>query len=430
MRTLIKNARVLTMDDVFTVHENGCVLVEDDLIAYAGAQEDCPSGKAQHTIDAAGGIVMPGLCNMHTHVSMTYVRGIVNDRPLATWLARILEIEALLEEEDVYWGAMMGIAEMLSGGTTLLSDMYGMTAQIARAAFDTGIRAAVADGFIGGQENADQLERTRALYERFNGERIKVLVGLHAEYSTDSWMVRHAAELARELGTGIHVHVSETTREVDECIERHGMTPPAYLEKHGLFSAGQTVAAHCVDMRQGDIEILAANGVSAAHNPGSNSILASGLSPILQMAEKGVNVCIGTDGAASNNNLDMLQETYLASMLQKLFSRDAQALPARLALEMATKNGPKALGWQHMTGMLKAGMKADLCIVGTDKPAYLPKTDPAVSLVFAGNAADVRLTMVDGRVLYENGEYRTLDYDEVKREFLRIVDKLHKKAGI
>nr|WP_122013422.1 amidohydrolase [Maliibacterium massiliense] len=433
MQYLIKNARIITMDAQDTVYENGCLLTQDDRIAYVGDASGCPDVPEACVYDAKDGIVLPGFINTHTHIPMTLLRGVVNDLPLHAWLDHIFALEAHLTEEDVYWGALCGMAEMLRGGCTLFNDMYYFTERMAQAVQETGMRGVLSRGILGSDQEAfdkiDQVQDTIRACDGMADGRVRIRLGMHAEYTCSEALLRYGAEKAKDWGVGIHIHVSETVKEVEECIGRHNLTPVAYLNKLGVFDV-PTSAAHCVVLHPGDIEILAQKRVAALHNPGSNCILASGFSPVPEMLRAGVNVSIGTDGPGSNNNLDMLQEIYLAAVLHKATHRDATCVSASQALRLGTMEGAVAVGQQQDIGSLEVGKKADLSVVDTSKSTvYAPKGDPHYQIVYAASSGDMDLTMVDGKVLVEHGEFKTIDIDRVKFETNRISQKLRALAG-
>jgi 5-methylthioadenosine/S-adenosylhomocysteine deaminase len=300
---------------------------------------------------------------------------------------------------------MGGIAEMLLSGTTAFLDMYFYMDETARAVEQTGIRACLCRGMTADDGLAQKLAEVKDFYRRWQGAadgRIAVRVAPHAEYTnTDEAMAAYAAA-ARELGCGIHVHVSETRAEVEGCYARHGCSPVAYMERMGILDL-PCVAAHCVVVDEADIAILARHGVSVAHNPSSNMKLGSGVAPVTAMLRAGVNVALGTDGTASNNNLDMIEEMHVGALIAKGFTQDPTAFNARQVLRAATMGGARALGMDAELGSLEAGKQADIVLLRADTPALCPMYDPADAVVYSSGRADIRMTMVGGRVLMENG---------------------------
>lgn len=431
MRILIRNAEVYTMDQSNTHFSSGSLCIEDDTITYAGPGEGVPKDfHPQRIIEGKGRVVIPGMVNGHTHLGMTLFRGYANDVPLWEWLSeKILPLEDQIHGEDVYWASLLGIMELLAGGCTTFSDMYFFMDRVAEAVEETGIRAVLARGLQGPDANSDlRLKENRELYINWNNKaqgRIKVMVGPHGEYTCSPDFLVQTMELADGLDTGIHIHVSETRREVEECRGRHGKTPVGFLADLGMLDRHVT-AAHCVVLDQEDLDILADKGVFVVHNPGSNLKLASGFAPVMEMKKRGISVCLGTDGAASNNNLNLWEEMSLAALIHKGITEDATALPASEALRMATFAGAEALDWDREIGSLEAGKKADLVMVNGNKPHYYPRTDMQTHLVYSGQGSDVDLVMVNGRTVYEKGEYLTIDRERVFFEIKRIAERLYK----
>ncbi len=406
----IENVRLYTGKEYFPT---GCVATDGAFVRYAGDAADCPDASGARVIDGRNGLLMPGFYNAHCHAAMTLERGVGSDLNLMDWLHQIFPIEDRLNEEHVYNGTRLAILEMLRRGTVAFADMYFYMDEVARAAVEMGIRANINRGCT----SREGLDSTRALYQAHEGEGdglVKVYVGLHSEYLTTPDVAAHALEVARELNTGIHVHVAETRFETDGCIERHGVTPVQYFDRLGLFER-PTIAAHLVHVTDEDIEILARRGVFMAHNPASNLKLASGVAPVSRMLSRGVRVALGTDGPSSNNVLDMLGDMRLASLMQKGVFGDPKLLPAREALAMATRTGAEALGYSDC-GLIEAGMRADMILLDGQAENMLPGPDPLSDAVYSAQGMNVALTMVNGKVLYEDGKFLTFDEKEVKRK--------------
>ncbi|MDI6639147.1 MAG: amidohydrolase, partial [Bacillota bacterium] len=341
----------------------GDIAVVGSEIVYVGpspAPQEFRS--AAKVIEGSGLIALPGLVNAHTHAAMTVFRGFADDMPLMEWLTqKIWPAEARLEADDVYWGTMLACVEMIRAGVTTFADMYFFMDETAKAVERTGMRASLSRGLIGSAPGADKaLAEGRELCERWNGAcggRITTMLGPHAPYTCPKDFLEKVMEVASELGVGIHIHLSETEGEVKECRKLHGgMSPIELMDSYGLFEF-PVLAAHCVHVSERDIEILSAKGVGVAHNPGCNMKIASGIAPVPKMLKAGVRVGLGTDGAASNNNLDLIEEMRTAALLQKVARRDPTALPAHRALEMATVNGARALGLADRIGSLEPGKK-------------------------------------------------------------------------
>lgn len=401
------------------------VHVANGLITYVGSMQDAPSFDAQRTIDATGHVVMPGFVNAHTHAAMTLFRGFAGDLSLLDWLHQIWPVEDTLTGNDVYWLTNLAIAEMLKTGTTAFLDMYDFMEDVAKAVLETGIRATLSQGSTGFGDKAAKLEKARRLHSGFHGadnNRIRMMVAPHAEYTCPPEFLIQLRDLAQQLDVGIHIHIAESPAEMKDSFERNGVSPVVHLDRLGLLT-GRTTAAHCVHLSDEDMDILAARGVNVAHNPGSNLKLGSGISPVPQLLARGVNVALGTDGAGSNNNLDMWQEMGLAALIHKGAQENPLVVPVQAALHMATRAGALAIDAPE-TGVLEAGKKADLIMVDTTGIHYRPRRELAQHLIYSGGANDVKLTMVDGRILYENGQFLTLDVARAIDEVENIAKRL------
>ncbi len=421
MNTLIRNGLILTMDEADTTYQCGVVAVSGGQIAYVGEEASLPQGfAADRVLDAAGSIVMPGFVNAHTHLAMTLLRGYGSDLNLQDWLEKMVwPAEDRLKPGDCYWGSMLGLAEMIRTGTTAFLDMYFFMDETARAVEETGMRAVLSRGLIGLAPSFDKaLAESEALHRDFHGAadgRITVMLAPHAEYTNSEGSIRRVVELANQLNCGIHIHVQETKAETEACVARHGMSPVKWLESLGVFSR-PTVAAHCVTVDAEDIEILRCNNISVASNPGSNMKLASGIAPVDAMLRAGINVALGTDGASSNNNLDMLEEARLCALCAKLREGNPAALAAPTALRMATIGGAKALGIDTITGSLEVGKDADIIMISGSSPSMHPMIDPVANLVYSASAHDVSMTMVKGRILMENRQIIGMDLEKILRQ--------------
>ncbi len=404
----IINARIWTGTRAI---ENGAVAIDKQKIVYVGAQEGAPD--AGNCIDAKGGIVMPALYNAHAHSAMTILRGVGSDLKLMDWLNKVMPIEDGLTEEDVYWGTVLACAEQMRRGCVAFADMYYFMDEVARAALDTGIRANISRGCTD-EQGADSVY---GLYERWHGKgcgRINVYMGVHAEYTTKPDFVQYAVRVAGQLKTGFHVHMAESVDETKGCIERHGVTPVEYFRRFGAYE-NPTLAAHCVQVTDEDIRILAEHRVSVATNPASNLKLANGVAPISKMREAGVRVALGTDGASSNNTLDMFADMRLMSLLQKGMLRDATALNAADAISIATREGALALGFGDC-GLLEEGMRADMILLDASAENLQPyDADLPATIVYAAQGQNVRMTVCDGEIVYRDGAYTMFDIEEACR---------------
>ncbi len=418
---LIKNIRLYTGEETF---ENGAVITDGDKIIYAGdaAKMVAPplNGKKITVLDGGGGICMPGLANAHTHAAMVLLRGVGSGLPLYDWLDTVVPLEGKITPDIMYTGVTLAIMEMLRFGCTAFADQYFHCEEVLRAVRDSGIRANITRG----SSNKDGVDCHLELFEKYNEPdgRIRIYTGLHAEYTSDPETAAYAAEMAKKLGTGIQVHCSETENEVKGCIDRHGVTPVEYFRRMGIFDV-PTIAAHCVHVNDEDMDILASHGVTVAHCPASNLYLGSGIAPVNKELDHGIRVAIGTDGAASNNTLDMFREMRLAALLAKHKAGSAAALSAESVIKMATVNGYAAMGFEN-AGVLKAGMKADLVLLDGGALHLRGMGSLASDIVYSASGADVKLTMVGGEVLYCNGQYTTIDAERMRYEKAAVTELL------
>ena len=398
---------------------DGDIGIENGRIQFCG--EAPPNWETEEKIDCGNKLTTPGLVNAHTHAAMTLFRSYADDMALMDWLQKkIWPAEANLTAEDVYWGTQLAIAEMLASGTTAFADMYFFMDQVAKACVETGMRASLSRGLIAvdGPGQEERFAENEQLFHDFHGGadgRITVMLGPHAPYTCPPRCMEKVVAIARRIGAEIHVHLSETRDEVEKCKSIYGKSPVALLDGLGVFDCG-ALAAHCVWVSEDDIRILAEKKVRVVHNPSSNLKLASGAAPVAAMLNAGVTVALGTDGATSNNKLDMLEEIRMASFLQKLDRMDPTVLPTNQVLQVAHQGGAAAIGQSDVLGRIEPGYKADLAIYDTTAPHWFPQHDLASILTYAAASADVSHTLVDGRVLYRNGEFTTLDIAKVKAE--------------
>lgn len=425
MSLLIKNALAVTMNGNEFIKQ-AYILTQGNTIAYIG--QDCPVVTHEvEVIDAKGGIVLPGLVNAHTHLSMSYFRSFASDLPLDKWLEKIWVVEDKLDEEALYYGTLLACAEAMESGTACVNDMYLNTFGTAQACVDAGIRAYVSRSVVDTDGKAGlerRLQEQIALYDSFDGldERIYVIPSAHAEYTCSCDALRAVYDMARYQRRPVHIHISETNREAAGCRRRHdGASPLGLLRELGLLEMAPTLAAHCVTVSNEDIDIMTQYPVYPLHNPTSNLKLGSGISPVKTMLERGVCVALGTDGNGSNNNVDMFRELLLASLLQKGYNYNAQCLPARNALQMATINGARALGYNG--GCLAEGMLADILILRPS--AFLqPMHDVYGILAYSAGAKDVCWNIINGRVTVREGQCTSIDKQAALAGFTKCVDKL------
>ena len=425
MKIRIDNGFIISADVHDACYE-GCVLVDGDIILYAGLETLAPPFEADRVIDAKGGIIAPGFVNTHSHIPMTLLRGYADDMTLQRWLAeKIWPAEEHLNEDAVYWGTMLGIAEMVAGGITCFSDMYNFTDVIARAAKEAGIRALIATAVIDIDDGGDRrLKIAENLFETVKDyPLVSAAIGPHAEYTVSPAMFKKIRDAALRLNSRIHTHISETQVEYEDSIKRNGKTPIALLESLGVLDA-PVMAAHCVWVSDEDIEIMARHGVSVMSCPGSNLKLGSGVARASRMLERGVTVSCATDGAASNNNLSMMEEMTMFSLLQKGVERNPELIPAKTAVKTATIYGAKTLGMEQIIGSIEAGKQADIIIIDTSGPRYCPRTDLLNHMVYSGSDADVAMTMVAGKVVYDQGAITFGDIEEIKSNAQRSASRM------
>ena len=425
----------------FVLHEISCAVPGDavracvDITVENGriaSIEDCiPGRNLPGSYDGRGKIALPGFYNIHSHIPMTLLRGYGEGLKLEEWLfKKMIPFEALLSDEDCYWGSMLGIAEMLASGTVSFTDMYLHMPGIVKAVQESGIKANLSHGFSSrtpGQQFHDSPAyagwKVVQEAEAATAGRIVADASIHAEYTIDTEStVRNIADWSRGEALRMHVHLSETRKEHEECkTRRGGMTPIAFFEHCGVFDS-PTTAAHCVWAEDADLDILAACGVTVAHCPSSNLKLGSGIARIARMVELGVKVGIGTDGAASNNNLDMLEEMALAALVQKGTIGDPTRFGPSEMLSMACRNGALSQG-RADCGELVPGNRADLVVYDLHAPHLQPVYNPLVNVVSSAHASDICLTMVDGKVLYKDGLFTTIDIERVLAEANRIKEE-------
>lgn len=420
MNILIKNCYIFR-DDLESPVFLGDVAVEGNRLVKVGSEGTLPVGwQPEKVIDGNNHLCLPGLINCHTHAAMTLLRSYADDLPLMDWLEKkIWPVENRLTGEDVYWGSLLAMMEMIRSGTTTFNDMYFFMDEVAQAAQEIGIRACLSRGLVGVGESAELgIEESRKLIEKWQGGargRIRIWVGPHAPYTCPPDYLKKVLTLAREYRTGIHIHVAETRDEIRIINEQYAKTPVTYLDDLGVFEF-PVVAAHCVHLTDEDISILARKKVAVAHNPESNMKLASGVAPVVRLKDAGITVGIGTDGAASNNNLDMFGEMRTAALLHKVFNEDPLVMPAFDVLKMATSDGARALGMGNEVGSLKPGFKADLILVDMNKPHYCPRHNLVAHAVYAAEAGDVDVVIIDGEIIMENQRILTVDEERVLEE--------------
>ncbi|MBP2626483.1 MAG: 5-methylthioadenosine/S-adenosylhomocysteine deaminase [Firmicutes bacterium] len=414
-KILLKNAEVLGVDSEVKVAD---IAIDGSIIVQIG--EISADWHADKVIDCTNMLAVPGFVNAHTHAAMTLFRSYADDMQLMDWLQnKIWPAEGNLVSEDVYWGTLLSVAEMIKSGTTTFSDMYFHMPEVARAVAESGIRAVLARGMAGVAPNADQaLAESEDFFRQYHNSadgRITVMLGPHAPYTCPPEYLKKVVTLAQSLGSEIHIHLAETIGEVDECKKKYGKSPIELMKELGVLDCG-VLAAHCVHVSSADIEIMKEANVRVAHNPGSNMKLASGIAPVPEMLAAGLCVSLGTDGAASNNNLDMLEEIRLAAILHKVHALNPLLIPAKTAVSMATSYGAKALGLGAVTGIIAPGFKADIVLFNTHAPHWYPRNDRLSLLAYSANSGDVHTVIVNGKIILDNKRLTTIDEEQIMYE--------------
>lgn len=414
---IIENGTIITMDSQGTVHQSGHLCIMDDTISHVGTGASTTGGKKR--IDADGCLVLPGLINGHTHAAMTLFRGLADDLPLMEWLNDyIFPVENKMDGELVYVGTLLACAEMILSGVTTFCDMYLFEQETARAAKEACMRALVGEVLYdfsspnyGPPEEG--LRYSESLIREWQDDPlISVAVEPHSLFTCSPDLLVSAGELAERYGVPLIIHVAETEREVDEVHQRYGRGPVDHLDSLGLLTS-RLIADHCVHLTAGDMQKMAENGVRVIHNPESNMKLASGIAPVPQMLGHGLTVGLGTDGCASNNNLDLLTEMDMAAKLHKVHTMEPTVLDAFTVLRLATSEGAKALGMAEEIGSLEVGKKADVIVVDMNKPHLTPLYNPYSHLVYSARGNDVSHTVINGRVVMEGRKLLHLDVEEV-----------------
>jgi 5-methylthioadenosine/S-adenosylhomocysteine deaminase len=427
---LISNGFVLTMNGNGDVIQNGTVVIKGDMIAAVGNTNEFSAWKASQTIDAAGGIIMPGLVNTHTHAAMTSFRGIADDLPLMTWLdEHIFPAESRLNDKKVYSGTLLACAEMIMSGTTCFCDMYLFEDAVAEAAKDAGMRAVVGEVLYDFDSPnygpIDQgFEYTQQLIDKWKDDPLIIpAVEPHSPYLCAPELLQKAFSISQSHDVPMVIHLSEAQSEVQGIKQKYNRTPVKHLAELGVLGAN-VVACHCVVLSKEDINLLRRFNVKVSHCPESNMKLASGIAPIPQLLDQEICVGLGTDGCASNNNLDLFLEMDTAAKLHKVNTLDPTVLNAPTALRMATLQGAKALGIEKIVGSLEPGKKADVIVIDTRKPHLTPMYNPISHVVYAARGSDVSTSIINGRIMMENGKLLSLDLEKAMADVNQIADEI------
>jgi 5-methylthioadenosine/S-adenosylhomocysteine deaminase len=434
---LITGGTILTMDDRDTIVTDGALAIDGDtIVAQGGKAEILAVCQGRETLDAPHSIIMPGLINGHTHAAMTCFRGIADDMELMDWLnSYIFPAEARnVDPELAYWGSMLACAEMIKSGTTTFSDMYIFEEETAQAAKLAGMRCLLGEVLFdfpspNGKTPAEGLAYTEKLILKWADDPlINIMVEPHSLYTCSPELLKTAKELADRHQVPLALHLLENKAEVKQLEEKCGKRATRFMEEIGLLDE-QFIGFHCVMMAEEDMRIFADHGCKVVHNPESNMKLASGVAPIPAMLRHGIVVGLGTDGCASNNNLDMFQEMDTAAKLGKAALLDPTVMPARTVLRMATCNGAKVLGLERLVGTLEAGKKADICIIDMNKPHLTPLYEEYSHLVYTVGGADVDTVLINGRVVMKDRRLLTIDEDEAMRRVRGIAIRVRKSLG-
>jgi 5-methylthioadenosine/S-adenosylhomocysteine deaminase len=423
--TLIFASHLLTQNPERAVLEDAALSVSAGVIQAVGPREDFVSVQAGQTLHLGAALLMPGLINAHTHSSMTFLRGLADDLPLMAWLGQhVFPVEKKLSEEIVFLGCLLGCAEMTRTGTTTFADMYLRENAVMLAVEQCGLRVLAGEGIFAFPspaypDPAAALDLVRAQAARWQGHsRVRVCVMPHSVYTTTPSILAACRDLAAELNLPLHIHLAETPQETADCLAATGRRPVAHCHSLGILGRGATIA-HGVDLADEDLALLAETGTRVVHNPKSNMKLASGVAPVPELLARGVVVGLGTDGAASNNSLNLFSEMSACALLHKVIRRDPTVMPAQTVLDMATLGSAAALDWSGL-GVLAPGHPADLIALDLSCPNLQPLHNPVSQLVYAASGLEVVLSMVDGRIIYRNGRFSGLDYPQLLREMKKI----------
>ena len=430
---LVTNGTVLTLNANLTEISNGAVAIRKDTITAIGPAIDFSDWSASRIIDANGGIIMPGLINSHTHAAMTCFRGLADDLPLMTWLNdHIFPAEAKLDDHKVYAGALLACVEMIMSGTTCFCDMYLFEDAVARAAKQAGVRAVVGEVLYDfDSPNYGPIEKgfeyTQTLIDTWKDDPlVTIAVEPHSTYLCEPELLKKAFNLTQSYGLPLVIHLAESKSEVEQIKERYGRTPVEHLAEIEAL-APNVLACHCVELTENDIGLLQRFDVKVAHNAESNMKLASGVAPIPKLLKAGICVGLGTDGCASNNDLDLFLEMDTVAKLHKAKTLDPTAMDARTVLKMATTQSARALGLNQVIGSLEAGKKADLIVIDTNKPHLTPMYDPVSHLVYAAMGSDVTTSIINGTVVMEDRKLKSLDLKKVMEDVNKIAKEI--RAG-
>ena len=431
---IISNGVILTVNNNDEIINDGALAVKKNKIIDLGKSSDIKNKyEAEKEIDAKSGVIMPGLVNIHTHLAMSIFRGLADDLPLEKWLNEYICLaeDKFVNENFCYWGTKLSLAEMIFSGTTTFCDMYFFEKETGRVAEEAGVRGIIGEGIVSAFGDEDKIfnnktRLTKDLLKEFkNSPLISIAIEPHSCYTCSKEILIKSKKFAKENNLLYIIHLAETKKEIDEIKNKFGMPPVEYLDKIGVLDE-MTLAAHCVWLNAKDIEILKSRKVKVAHCPESNMKLASGAAPIYELLKENIIIGLGTDGSASNNDLDMFSEMDSAAKLAKVSILNSTAVNAKETVRMATINGSKALGMENEIGSLEIGKKADIIILNFNKPHLVPVYDYYSHLVYSASGSDVEICIIDGKVIMENRKILTFDVKETMEKANMIADKIKK----
>lgn len=426
MGILLKNILAVLPEGEKDIIRKADLYVEGNRIV--SIDEEPEGFQAEKIIEGKDRLAIPGLINCHTHSYMSFMRNVADDLSFMDWLFGTIDpIEQKMTDEDTYWGACLAIIEMMKSGTTCFNDMQMNIHQTTRAVKESGMRAVICRGLVGsGDDEGGQMRLRQAFEERDAArdcDRLSFMLGPHAPYTCDEGYMRIVSEEAKKNHMRIHVHLSESESEIQQIKEKYGYSPIEMAERNGLFEV-PAIAAHCVQITESDMEILKAKGVSVVTNPASNMKLGNGFAPVPEMLEKGINVCIGTDGAASNNSLNLFHEMSLLALIHKGVKKTPQCISAAQNFRIATINGAKALGLSEEIGSLEVGKKADIAILNLNTPSLTPRNNLLAGLSYSANGSEVETVIIDGKITMENRRILTMDEEIVYEKVNAIITRM------
>ena len=428
MNLELRNILAVLPDGDTDITQKTSIFIQGDTIASIG---NAPAGfQAEKVMDCEGKMAIPGLINAHTHSYMAFMRNVADDLSFMDWLFGTIDpIEQQMTDDDAYWGASLAILEMMKSGTTCFNDMQMNIHQTTRAVKESGMRAVICRGLVGsGNDEAGQIRLKQAYEERdafADCDRLQFFLGPHAPYTCDEAFLRIIAEEAKKNHMGIHMHLSESVTEIENCKKDYGCSPIELARRCGLFES-PFIAAHCVQVTPEDIDILKKYHVSVVTNPASNMKLGNGFAPIPEMLEKGINVCLGTDGAASNNSLNLIHEMSLLALIHKGTHRASQCVSAAEVFRIETLNGARALGMEQQIGSIEAGKKADIAILDLKTPSMWPNNNPIAALSYSANGSEVDSMIINGELTMEHKSVLTMDEERILFENQKIMKRMGK----